>query len=111
MSKDAENKMSYAQRCLIEDLVKGSLTPLIEAVLVKRLLQMAEFIKGELDAKTSPPDHGPLLLRAYEAVHHDPECPSIGGNGDKDCQCDAVPFLRDLRAALSQPATQQGELK
>jgi hypothetical protein len=48
-----------------------------------------------------------LLLRAYEAVHHDIDCPAIGGNGDDDCQCDAVPFLRDLKTALArQPAAE-----
>ena len=50
-----------------------------------------------------------LLKRAYEVVHHDQDCPSIGGNGDNDCRCDAVPFLRDLEkfiaARLAQPAT------
>ena len=42
-----------------------------------------------------------LLKRAYEAVHHDDDCPAIGGRGDEDCRCDAVPFLRDLEAALA----------
>ncbi len=42
-----------------------------------------------------------LVKRAYEVVHHDDECPAIGGNGDKDCQCDAVPFLRELESLLS----------
>lgn len=41
-----------------------------------------------------------LLARAYEVVRHDVGCPSIGGNGDTDCKCDAVPFLRDLESAL-----------
>jgi len=39
-----------------------------------------------------------LLNRAYEVVRHDAGCPSIGGKGDADCKCDAVPFLRDLEA-------------
>ena len=42
-----------------------------------------------------------LLKRAYEVVHHELDCPSIGGNGDKDCKCDAVPFLSDLESALA----------
>ncbi len=41
-----------------------------------------------------------LLARAYEVVHHGIDCPSIGGNGDADCKCDAVSFLRDLETAL-----------
>ena len=41
-----------------------------------------------------------LLKRAYEVVHHDPGCAALGGHGDDDCQCDAVPFLRDLEAVL-----------
>ena len=28
-------------------------------------------------------------------------CPAIGGCGDKDCRCDAVPFLRELESLLS----------
>jgi hypothetical protein len=40
------------------------------------------------------------LERAYEVVHHDEGCPSIGGNGDADCKCDAVPFLRDLEGVF-----------
>lgn len=42
-----------------------------------------------------------LVKRAYEVVHHDDECPAIGGCGDKDCRCDAVPFLRELESLLS----------
>ena len=42
-----------------------------------------------------------LVRRAYEVVHHDDECPAIGGCGDKDCRCDAVPFLRELESLLS----------
>ncbi len=42
-----------------------------------------------------------LLRRAYEVVHHDAACPAIGGRGDVDCECDAVPFLRDLAARLA----------
>lgn len=42
-----------------------------------------------------------LLHRAYEVVHHDADCPSIGGNGDADCRCDAVPFLRDFKKAIA----------
>lgn len=42
-----------------------------------------------------------LVKRAYEVVHHDDECTAIGGNGDKDCRCDAVPFLRELESLLS----------
>ena len=34
----------------------------------------------------------------YEYVHHLHECPSIGGNGDKDCRCGAVAFLESLDA-------------
>lgn len=41
-----------------------------------------------------------LMKRAYEVVHHETDCPSVGGGGDKDCRCDAVPFLRDLSATL-----------
>lgn len=48
-----------------------------------------------------------LLLRAYEVVHHDAGCPAIGGNGDGDCRCDAVAFLRDLEAALRTPSPAQ----
>lgn len=46
-----------------------------------------------------------LMMRAYELVHHEDGCPSIGGAGDKDCRCDAVPFLNDLRNALAEPQT------
>ena len=42
-----------------------------------------------------------LVRRAYEVVHHDDECPAIGGCGDKDCRCDAVPFLRELESLIS----------
>ena len=49
----------------------------------------------------------PLMLRAYEVVHHEEGCPSIG-RGDEVCQCDAVPFLNDLRAALAEPQTARG---
>ena len=52
----------------------------------------------------------PLMARAYEVVHHSEGCPSIGGGGDKDCRCDAVPFLNDLRALLSaRQETRHGE--
>lgn len=36
-----------------------------------------------------------LLKRLYEVVHHDEGCPAIGGAGDTDCTCDAVPVLRE----------------
>lgn len=45
-----------------------------------------------------------LYERACEVVHHDHDCPAIGGNGDADCKCDAVPFLNDFEAlAAIQP--------
>lgn len=44
-------------------------------------------------------DH-PMMRRAFEVVHHDDSCPSIGGNGDPDCRCDAVPFLAELAATF-----------
>ena len=50
----------------------------------------------------------PLMLRAYELVHHEEGCPAIGGSGDKDCRCDAVPFLDDLRTALATPEAAHG---
>lgn len=49
-------------------------------------------------------DNEALIERAYEVVHHDADCPAIDGNGDADCACDAVPFLRDLKATLSRPS-------
>jgi hypothetical protein len=49
-----------------------------------------------------------LVKRAYEVVHHDDECPAIGGNGDKDCRCNAVPFLRELESLLSAASGEKG---
>ncbi len=49
-----------------------------------------------------------LVKRAYEVVHHDDECPAIGGCGDKDCRCDAVPFLRELESLLSAASGEKG---
>ena len=55
-----------------------------------------------------------LLKRAYEIVRHNDECPAIRGNGDDDCRCDAVPFLRDLEkfAAVTPtvPLTPAGDM-
>jgi hypothetical protein len=42
-----------------------------------------------------------LYQRACEVVHHEHDCPAIGGRGDSDCQCDGVPFLRDLESHLT----------
>jgi len=44
-----------------------------------------------------------LMARLYEVVHHDSECKAIGGNGDADCTCDAVPLLRELEKAWRLP--------
>jgi hypothetical protein len=44
-----------------------------------------------------------LFARAAELVHHDVEC-KHGGRGDEYCTCDAVPFLRDLKAYLGDGA-------
>ena len=46
-------------------------------------------------------DPAKLMERAFEVVHHEEGCPSIGGRGDDDCECDAVPFLKDIAAALA----------
>lgn len=51
-----------------------------------------------------------MIRRAYEVVHHDADCPAIGGNGDRDCACDAVPFLRDLTSALATERARYAEL-
>ena len=58
-------------------------------------------LRQDFAAQPAPVVGDALLKRAYEVVHHEPDCPSIGGNGDKDCKCDAVPFLRDLESALT----------
>lgn len=50
-----------------------------------------------------------LMKRLYEVVHHDPDCNSIGGAGDKDCTCDAVPLLRELEAAWRLPVGEQAK--
>lgn len=68
--------------------------------------QWSETIKYWREKAATPQPSAPvvgeaLLKRAYEVVHHELDCPSIGGNGDKDCKCDAVPFLRDLESALT----------
>jgi hypothetical protein len=47
-----------------------------------------------------------MMDRLYEVVHHDAECKSIGGNGDQDCTCDAVPVLRELEKAWMLPVGQ-----
>ncbi len=41
-----------------------------------------------------------LYQRACELVHHDHDCPAIGGRCDDDCDCDAVPFLNDFKATI-----------
>lgn len=46
-----------------------------------------------------------LYKRACDVVHHDHDCPAIGGNGDYDCKCDAVPFLNDFCALADAAAT------
>lgn len=38
----------------------------------------------------------------YEFVHHIDGCPSIDGNGDKDCRCGAVAFLESITAIGAQ---------
>ena len=48
------------------------------------------------------PPAASFLNRAYEVVTHDPDCPSRTSGGDSECQCDAVPFLRDLEAFVAQ---------
>lgn len=42
-----------------------------------------------------------LYERACEVVQHDHDCPAMGGNGDADCKCDAVPFLNDFEALVA----------
>lgn len=44
-----------------------------------------------------------FMDRLYEVVHHDDECKAIGGNGDADCTCDAVPLLRELEKVWRLP--------
>lgn len=47
-----------------------------------------------------------LAERLYEVVRHDPDCRAIGGAGDNDCTCDAVPVLRKLEAMWNLPVGQ-----
>ena len=49
-----------------------------------------------------------LYRRACEVVRHDNNCPAVGGAGDCDCRCDAVPFLRDFAAQALSPREQSG---
>lgn len=37
-----------------------------------------------------------LIREAAEHVRHAPDCPAIGGNGDKYCNCGAVAYLTRL---------------
>jgi hypothetical protein len=73
---------------------KASIETLTEALYPSQLARVRGGIPG---------DHL-LWLRACEVVHHDEGCPAIGGAGDSDCRCDAVPFLRDLRSFLKDQA-------
>ena len=76
-----------------------------------RLLQAVERLKRAAAPATHAGKVDALMERAYEVVHHDVDCPAIGGNGDDDCRCDAVSFLSDLQAALAtlHPEPVQGE--
>lgn len=71
----------------------------------------AAAIRAASPAAPAQPEGGEavakLLARAAEVVCHDIDCLAIGGNGDDDCRCDAVPFLRDLQAALTRPVAAQ----
>jgi hypothetical protein len=46
----------------------------------------------------------------YEYVHHLPDCPSVGGNGDEDCNCGAVAFLKSLDALAARPADAEHDI-
>jgi len=78
-------------------------TPLseIKGDLYQAVKKRSEEIEAATPQSSAPVVGDALLKRAYEVVHHEPDCPSIGGNGDKDCKCDAAPFLRDLESALT----------
>ena len=71
-----------------------------KAPLRAAILKYAELV-GATTPQPSADAVRELVRRAYEVVHHDDECPAIGGCGDKDCRCDAVPFLRELESLLS----------
>lgn len=42
------------------------------------------------------------IASAAEYVHHLPDCPAIGGNGDADCRCGAVEFLKIVESQSEQ---------
>ena len=69
----------------------------------KLFIRSREWWLSRIDAEPDVVIGAGTLARAYEVVRHASNCPAIGGAGDKDCRCDAVPFLNDLAVVLTGP--------
>lgn len=101
-SGDTQEAIDRCQRVLRGNLLAG-LHPDAERQRDADISILETMKGGSPWSVTAAPtfDRRKLMERAFELVHHEDGCPSIGGNGDGDCKCDAVPFLRELEVFLT----------